>query len=465
MAFDREFLKNSTTTANREDAAPVPGRTSLAEHETASDPHASENGATLAHLSSAGSQPTAQAASADHDEDGADHDAHDVSEDASPPADAPEVVGTGTGRRRATARAAQAPTEQPADPAAAQAAPQAPAEDPHGGPFERTLPHKKKYFARTDEYNRKRIEDNPVRNGNHVSRPGVRVGSKKKGKDLFKLATPTAMRYLIVFENGKYVGKPYDEVIGKDLSSVSFKYLVAKAKREGKPPPPPPTTNSRLLLNPAKPRKIWIDGAERWCVLSWYGIQSSAWIRVDQLKVPGMSVAKSDDAILKAARKGAKKDRPKRPPLSNLAHFQFRAAADPVGRSDTLDMTRKLGPNTGGGGNAVSHYLGHDTPTSYTQADGTVHSESRFVYPISQSLPRPGAAVLALDTATPEDHFFVPSGPDFHREVGVYALNAKKSNVRQTWVYGFLGKNVNGVWQPDTTRYGWVPLRTIKATP
>lgn len=446
------------------DAAPVPGRQPLAEaaaprwggwEDLAEEPE-DDHGAELAHLDSSpdvdGDDPepgddsegaelraapaTAEAADASTEgEQGEEASDADFERDGA--ADDGDDDGDESTARMAAASSRRSPI--PTAPASAGA---------HDAPYERDVAAGV-HYAKEDQYNRGSVKDNVFASKYHVDRPGVRVGKKRgkprSGRDLFTLNKDTAKRYTFVNENGKNVAREFDTVEKKDLTVVNWKFTGA----------PQPAGKTRLLLNPATPRKLQIGAARKPCVFSWVGGFSAAWIELADLKMPGHS--RQD--IMRAVRSQALRARPGRAPASmKTVKFEFRPA-NTIGQSDkrdkgpeapdgSTDRPLVLGPSHGQGGNEVGHYLGK------TIGDNTL-------YPISQTLPQNGAAILACDTALAGDRFFVPRDRKFVREVSIYKHDQKKSRRRQTWVYGFVGKRENGKWVADRTRPGWVPLRTI----
>ncbi|MEJ7599430.1 MAG: hypothetical protein WKG01_16100 [Kofleriaceae bacterium] len=347
--------------------------------------------------------------------------------------------------RAAAEPAAEADGPEPsAEPRAAAAAARSPIPDAgadagaHDKPYERNAANKSAHFAKEDKYNRGGVKTDPMRSKYHVARPGIRVGGKRRGRDLFTLAKPTARRFTFVKVDGRNVAREFDTVTKSKLTVVNWKFDHK----------PEPKGKTRLLLNPAMPRKLQIDGKLKLCVFSWVGGSSAAWIPVSDLVMPGHSRAE----ILSAVRTSTKKSRPARAPGSaKKSQFVFRPKGD-IGEADTRDRSLRLGPNHGQGGNDVSHYLGK------TLGRNTL-------YPIAQTLPQDDAAVLACETAIAGDRFFVPEGKQFVREVGVFKRGATKTRRRQVWVYGFLGKVQNGKSVADPTRAGWVPLRTLMPAP
>jgi hypothetical protein len=89
-------------------------------------------------------------------------------------------------------------------------------------------------------------------------------------------------------------------------------------------------------------------------------------------------------------------------------------------------------------------------------------AEQRYYYNICMNLPQSDAPPVAVDIANPGDHFFVPPGSTFRREISIYGKGRRDSNQLQMWVYGFVAKKQGGKFVPDTSRAGWVPLRTLK---
>ena len=411
-----------------EPEAPAPGRQTLVQPDQDDAPaweaigpeDSGEDPASLAHLDRESAPAPAERA---RDDDAVDE-ARAAPEAEARDASAPEQEADGP-----TADAAAARSPIPDAPANAGA---------HDRPYERNAKKKSAHFAKEDKYNRGGVKTDKMRTKYHVARPGIRVGGKRRGRDLFTLAKATARRFTFVKIDGRNVAREFDTVTKSKLTVVNWKF-------DNKPEP---TGKTRLLLNPAMPRKLEIDGKKRLCVFSWLGGASAAWIPVSDLVMPGHSRAE----IVAAVRTRTKKSRPARAPNKlKKAEFVFRPKGD-IGEADTRDRSRKLGPNHGQGGNDVSHYLGK------TLGPNTL-------YPVAQTLPQDDAAVLACETALAGDRFFIPKDKQFVREVGVFKKGAKKTRRRQVWVYGFLGKVQNGKWVADRTRAGWVPLRTLMPAP
>lgn len=421
--------------------APAPGRQTLAQPDQDTVPaweaigpeEAGEDPASLAHL-----DRESAPAPAERDDDAAD--------EASAPAPEAEARDASDAEQDAEQEAASPDRDGPDGPTATAAAarspiPRAPANaGAHDRPYERDAKKKTAHFAKEDKYNRGSVKTNKMRSKYHVARPGIRVGGEQRGRDLFTLtlAKATARRFTFVNVDGRSVAREFDTVTKSKLTVVNWKFDKK----------PQPKGKTRLLLNPAMPRKLEIDGKQKLCVFSWVGGASAAWIPVSDLVMPGHSRAE----ILAAVRARTKKSRPARAPDSmKKVEFVFRPKGD-IGEADPGDRQRMLGPNHGQGGNDVSHYLGK-----------TIRNNT--LYPVAQTLPQDDAAVLACETALAGDRFFVPEDKQFVREVGVYKKGAKKTTRRQVWVYGFLGKVENGKSVADRTRAGWVPLRTLMPAP
>ena len=116
----------------------------------------------------------------------------------------------------------------------------------------------------------------------HVARPGIRVGGKRRGRDLFTLARKTARRFTFVKVNGKNVAREFDSVTRSKLTVVNWKFGNK----------PEPKGKTRLLLNPAVPRKLVIDGKSRCACCSWVGGAALPGSRCRPL-MPGDSHARS----------------------------------------------------------------------------------------------------------------------------------------------------------------------------
>jgi len=325
--------------------------------------------------------------------------------------------------------------------------------DPHKAPYERKTQKKHKHNAKRDRYNRDVIEHH-AGNQFQISRPGVRVG----GKDEMHLKADFAYRYTITNGNKAQV---VDKIWEHELQHGNDK--------EG----------ARLALNPAHTRVLNINGVELECVLSWQGGQSAAWIAIDDLRGNHAQIKR---AVNQHAAKGQPKAAGKRE-RDNAKPMMFRAVAGPAD-ADTIDRGRYIVPGQKGlVGNQVSDYLAKsvirrwDNSSAPANAKASAASKKlqaqsqiqkptgkRDMINVMANLPHDRAAAVAVDVAQPGNYFFVPRGNTFRREISMYKRTKTTSNLRQTWVYGFIGKTgSNGEQVADEHRRGWVPLRVLKS--
>lgn len=229
-----------------------------------------------------------------------------------------------------------------------------------------------------------------------------------------------------------------------------------------------------LLINPAKIKTLNIDGKAQKCVLSYrFPAGLPAWIRIADLDV--------DEKKLKHFIKDATaKWSPAEAKGQNLEFDEYIFIVDDVSRSDNKRDLRYIMPRQDTTENRVKDYLAHDkgpggrTANNYAGCDGVIRPpvqdlprSGRYQYiGISQSLPQADAPPVFIDFVLPGASFFVPKGKDFHREIGIYHAEKPTTNIRQMWVYGFIGQ-IDGPEEQhashaDRSRFGWVPLRTLK---
>jgi hypothetical protein len=345
--------------------------------------------------------------------------------------------------------------------AVARAAAVGAAEHPHASPFEHSAKKPSGHDAKQDKHNNKHVRSNRVgtvkdkkgkkhKNPNQIGRPGLRV----KGRDEFHLRGDFAYRYQIV-NGSKAVA--VDKIWEKELQHGRDK--------EGQ----------RLALNPSAPRRLFIDGVGVWCVMSWAGAQSAAWIAIKDLE------GKFADIKGKASQM-SKRWNPKNATKAQRDHateMKFRAVGDPVGSADDKDEHRYIVPGQKkANGNEVGDYLIKDV-LRRNRPGGKAASESkrleshhkgaleieggmRGLISIVGNLPHDKTPPVAIDVARPGvDTFFVPKGSTFRREISLYKRRASKTKLRQNWVFGYVGRDEGTHKVPDTKRRGWVPRRVL----
>ncbi len=329
-----------------------------------------------------------------------------------------EHEGDGDAELRAAPEPAPEPEAEPTEAApeatAAAAPPPIPdvPDDPrHQGRNERTLkkPRKKNMTAKTDKYNVRSIRSNPV--------SPKRPGPQKK----YTVNGAGAHRYVIV--------------AGRQTKVADF--IPGGAE---------------VALNPSRTTKLRVDKKWRQCVLCWFGVQGSAWMPIASL---------ADDAgqkseITKSVNKLAKKWEPAVASTKGAKRLTFRPVSDPIGKADDYDRENYILGHQSGVGNNAEDYVLRNAPVAPTDP------KQRYYYNVCMNLPQNDAPPVATDIANPGDHFFVPPGRTFRREICIYGKSRRDSNQLQMWVYGFVAKKSGGKWVPDTTRAGWVPLRTLK---
>jgi hypothetical protein len=242
----------------------------------------------------------------------------------------------------------------------------------------------------------------------------------------------------------------------------------------------------RLALNPSAVRKLMINGVEVECIMSWSGGQSAAWIAIKDLR--GASVG-----AIRAASRRAEKLRPKNTTdqaRDRAVEMKFRsipnpkdeqAPQDPIGVADDLDRQRYIVPGQKSKhGNAVGDYLGKRVPRRENEGRrGRAAGQSRRIeaannnqpvdlenvkrstFNVTMNLPKDRTPPVAIDVAHPGDSFFVPRGKTFRREISLYRRRKTASKVRQTWVFGFIGRDSGTGKVADESRRGWVPLRVL----
>ncbi|HWO18314.1 MAG TPA: hypothetical protein VNO30_06045 [Kofleriaceae bacterium] len=411
------------------------------------------------------SRAEAEGAAADDDDDddgdnepgvalrAADSDGNDTGDEAERAATAPAAATAAAAAAPAPAARARAAAAAPrrarsgGSGGRAQPAPQ------HRGKYERTVKKASGHDAKQDRYNRPSARSNRVKSAIQIGRPGLRVGNR----DEFHLKGDYAYRYMITSGRKAEV---VDKIWDADLQRGNSKQ------------------GGRLALNPSAVRKLMISGVEVECIMSWSGGQSAAWIAIKDLR--GASVG-----AIRAASKRAEKMRPKstsQQDRDNAVEMKFRAIDDPIGSADLLDEKRYIVPGQKSkGGNAVGDYLGKSVMRREREgragraageskrieaASGgkpvDLENRKRATFNVTMNLPHDRTPPVAIDVAHPGDSFFVPKDKKkFRREISLYRRTKTSSKVRQTWAFGFLGRDEGARKVADEKRRGWVPLRVL----
>ncbi len=377
-------------------------------------------------------------AAADRDDDTAEDDDGDAAVAAAPAARAAAAAPAARAAAAAPQRAGRRRRTQP--------------KPQHRGKFERTVKKASGHDAKRDRYNRPSVRSNRVKSAIQIGRPGLRVGNR----DEFHLKGDYAYRYMI--KSGRKA-EVVDKIWERDLQRGSSK------------------KGGRLALNPSAVRKLMINGVEVECIMSWSGGQSAAWIAIKDLR--GASVG-----AIRAAAKRASKRRPmntSQQARDRAVEMKFRLLDDPIGTADHLDEGRYIVPGQKSkGGNAVGDYLGKSVMRrEHEGRRGRAASQSRRIeatnngqpidlenrkrgtYNVTMNLPKDRTPPVAIDVAHPGDPFFVPRGRTFRREISLYRRRKTSSKVRQTWVFGFIGRDAGTRKVADENRRGWVPLRVL----
>lgn len=358
--------------------------------------------------------------------------------------------------------------------------------NPHRRPYERKVKRKSAYFAKTDKYNKASVRSNKIHKDkkthkeakNQYNRPGVRYGDKNTGSDTYTIKNQIANRYTFTKENGINKAVQIDSIKKEKISKTKVH------KGEGK---------NALTINPAQIKKLLIDKKEHDCVLS-YMIPSGlpAWIKISDLDVDIKKFRKSlKQATKKWNPENAMEEAKKHDKKLKFDEYQF--VTDEVSENDEKkdgDLRYIMQHQTKQKNQAMDYLLHNKRKDETTgklievsndadPCDGVIRKEpaklrqERFQYiGINQSLPQADAPPVFIDYVLPGAHFFVPKekgkgkGKEFYREIGLYGRKQDTTNVRQTWVYGFVGQKAGpdegSANSPDPSRFGWVPLRVIK---
>ncbi|MDQ3338213.1 MAG: hypothetical protein M4D80_23860 [Myxococcota bacterium] len=322
----------------------------------------------------------------------------------------------------------------------------------HDRPHERRVQHATGHDAPQNKYNRGGVRSNRAGNNQQIARPGLRVG----GKDEFHLRGDYAYRYQIV--NGTKA-VPVDKIWEKDLQRGAD------------------TDKRRLALNPSAPRQLVIEGERVWCVMSWSGDQSAAWIAIKDLRGDFGAIKDKASKISKAWNPkdvGAAK-------RASAREMKFRAVGDPIATADRIDDGRYIVPGQRGkNGNEVGDYLTKEVIRRERPSGGgnaareskrleqkhggkiDLENGKRELISIVGNLPHDKTPPVAIDVARPGvDSFFVPQGKTFRREISLYKRRQRTATLRQTWVFGYVGRDQGTRKVPDKNRRGWVPLRVL----
>lgn len=358
--------------------------------------------------------------------------------------------------------------------------------NPHSKRYEHKVKKKSAYFAKTDKYNKARVKSNKIHKNkkthkaakNQYNRPGVRYGDKNTGSDTYTIKDSVAYRYTFTKENGINKAVQIDSIKKEKISKTKVH------KGEGK---------NALTINPAQIKKLLIDKKEHDCVLS-YMIPSGlpAWIKISDLDVDIKKFRKSlKQATKKWNPENAMEEAKKHDKKLKFDEYQF--VTDEVSENDEKkdgDLRYIMQHQTKQKNQAMDYLLHNKRKDETTgklievsndadPCDGVIRKEpaklrqERFQYiGINQSLPQADAPPVFIDYVLPGAHFFVPKekgkgkGKEFYREIGLYGRKQDTTNVRQTWVYGFVGQKAGpdegSANSPDPSRFGWVPLRVIK---
>lgn len=281
---------------------------------------------------------------------------------------------------------------------------------------ERTLKNPRRgHFAATDSFNKKIKRRKGGKKGETIDRAGVRLG----GRDKFKVKRD-APRFVVV----EGVATPKDKITKASL------------------------VKGRLAINPTTPRRLTLpDRSKPMCVLTWSGSKGAAFMPAKYLASGDASTSK----ILRAVRRDAKKKQPghaSAEEMKDATRYVF--IDEPIAHPRGSDDKRYVVPDQkAAGANKIEHYL--------INWQGKVN--------VVMNLPQPKVAPIAadvVDIGTPGQHFFVPHGEKFYRQIALYRRGTDTANVLHTFVFGYLAKIENNAIVPDRTRRGWVSLRVVK---
>jgi hypothetical protein len=336
----------------------------------------------------------------------------------------------------------------------------------HERPFERKKKHAEDAHVAGGKYNREGIRSDKI-GKNVAARPGVVIKTDHGRDGIFMLKHKHATRYLYVTRGGQHVADPFDIIDRDQLAPDNYKSRGRTKHENG--------NVRRLVLNPAKPRRLLIKGVSTMCVLTWVDGETAAWMPVDE-------IAGDRSKILRAARRRAKRWQPGRysnnPAEIKAKSKEYVVRNDHVGQKTLADEGQRVGTDPkkprvlspgAKGGNNVSHYLNKDVRKEAFDANGerlVVNGQpkniTRSVVAVTMNLPDHKEPPIANDTIEAGQTFFVMRGKNFHREVPVFANGKHTSNKLQMWVFGHVAmRDESGALVPDPARRGWLPLRTL----
>lgn len=326
----------------------------------------------------------------------------------------------------------------------------------HAAPFEHTHAHAERHVPKQDTYNRKGVVSDPA-TATSVARPGARV----QGKSVFMLRHKEAIRYTYVRRGGTNVAQPFD-VISKDkLSPVNYNagHLTPHQQQQAK------DKKQRLLLNPAMPRTLEINGEPHPCVLSWVDGVGAAWIAVDEIVGNGKTIVAAVKARARREAPGTLSHDPKKLEAHSTRYL---VRDDRVGQKTSGDMPggkeTVLAPGQTNGDNVV-HYLDKHARKAAFDGDGKRiegKNVTRDFVALCMNLPDGKTPPVAIDTLLAGESVFVMNDASFHRSTAVYGSGKHTSNLLMTWVFGHVAmRDAHGQLVPDPNRRGWMPLRTL----
>jgi hypothetical protein len=273
---------------------------------------------------------------------------------------------------------------------------------------------KRKLFADPSNVNREAVHSNRKPKGHPelLDRAGVRVraGSHHRPKDKWKLVGGEAPRYRIV-----------DGIKVEHVDTIK--------------------DNIDIALNPAHTRKLDLPGGPEDCVLVWARGRGAAWLAIRELAGAGANRVKA------AVNAQAKRTGPAAPegPTKRM-HF----VGDGAAKIRAIDRQTWIRPNHGAHADLLSDYLAKD-----------IAGRTETAINVSQSLPQPDAAPIAIDFAQPGDPFWRLTAAKYTQDVTLFKKGSKRSSAQARskpikWVFGYLGRTA-----PDHRRRGWVPLRVL----